>query len=116
MGDLSAHFSSHEFRDKRTGEVQVATRLVERLERLRTICRGRPLTIVSGYRSASTNTAVGGAKRSQHLYGRAVDIPSGYATEAQARAAGFRGIGLSAQWAVHLDVRPTLRVVTWRYR
>lgn len=35
---------------------------------------GKPVTITSGYRTAAHNAAVGGAKSSQHLYGRAVDI------------------------------------------
>ena len=32
---------------------------------------GKPITITSGYRTAAHNTAVGGAKSSQHLLGRA---------------------------------------------
>lgn len=36
---------------------------------------GRPITINSGYRSPELNSAVGGAKNSYHLYGRAADIP-----------------------------------------
>ena len=35
---------------------------------------GKPITITSGYRTATHNTAVGGAKSSQHLLGRAADI------------------------------------------
>ncbi len=35
---------------------------------------GKPMTITSGYRTAAHNTAVGGAKSSQHLLGRAADI------------------------------------------
>ena len=35
---------------------------------------GKPVTITSGYRTAAHNAAVGGAKSSQHLYGRAADI------------------------------------------
>ncbi len=107
MGDLSAHFSTHELADRRTGELDGEVgHLVEHLERLRSICGDRPLTIVSGYRSPSTNAAVGGASRSQHLYGRAADIPPGYATVAQAEEAGFTGIGESDGWAIHVDVRP----------
>lgn len=115
MGDLSAHFSRREFADKRTGEVQVEPALVEKLERLRTLCGSRPLRIISGYRSPSTNKAVGGAPRSQHLYGRAADIPYGYATVAQAREAGFTGIGDKGGYAIHVDVRPTKRVARWHY-
>lgn len=35
---------------------------------------GKPITITSGYRTAAHNAAVGGAKSSQHLLGRAADI------------------------------------------
>lgn len=35
---------------------------------------GKPVVITSGYRTAAHNAAVGGAKSSQHLYGRAADI------------------------------------------
>ena len=35
---------------------------------------GRAVVITSGYRTAAHNTAVGGAKSSQHLLGRAADI------------------------------------------
>ena len=115
MGDLSAHFSYHEFRDKRTGAVKVDPELVRRLELLRSIIGNRPIVIVSGFRSRSTNTAVGGAKKSQHLVGRAVDIPRGVATLSEAYAAGFRGVGTRGRWAVHVDVRPGTRIHTWSY-
>lgn len=43
----------------------------------------------------------------------AADIPSGYATVAQAEQAGFTGIGNSGPWATHVDVRP--RPARWSY-
>lgn len=119
MGDLSPHFSRREFACKgsqRAGHpphsVKVSAHLVQHLERLRAIV-GRPLPIVSGHRCPWWNQRVGGASRSQHLYGTAADIPRGYATVDQAERAGFTGIGHKDGWAVHVDVRPAR--ARWRY-
>ena len=57
---------------------------------------------------------MGGARRSQHLQGRAADLASGLVTVAQAQLAGFNGIGHRDGWALHVDVRPP-PAVTWRY-
>lgn len=118
MGDLSAHFSSAEFRCKCTAaghgpHAAISRRLVEALERLRKAKGGRPLRIESGVRCQAHNRHVGGATRSQHLSGTAADIPEGYATEGEARAAGFTGIGLRRGWAVHVDVRAS--PARWTY-
>jgi hypothetical protein len=114
MGDLSEHFSRHEFADRRTGELRGPDEeLVAILERLRRRI-GRPLPIVSGYRSAATNRAVGGASRSQHRLGRAADIPSGLVTVDQAIGCGARGIGVRKGWVVHVDSRRTLRPVIFQ--
>lgn len=114
MGDLSPHFSRHEFDCRDGSRANPDARLIEALERLRAICGNRPLRIVSGYRSPAYNKRVGGAPRSQHLVNRAADIPSGYATVAQARQAGFRGIGSSGVWATHVDVRSG-GIARWEY-
>jgi len=115
VGDLSAHFSRSEFVDRRDGSlVGPDLQLLEVLERIRTLI-GRPLPVLSGYRSKASNRLVGGARRSQHLVGRAADIPTGLVTPAQAIAAGARGIGLSGDWVAHIDVRSG-PVRTWRYR
>lgn len=106
MGDLSEHFDSSEFVDRRTGGIILPTQsFVSKLEDLRDRI-GRPLPIVSGYRSPSTNRLVGGARRSWHLHGRAVDIPKGLVSVDQAVGAGFTGIGRCGAWVVHLDDRP----------
>ena len=42
---------------------------------------GKPIKVNSGYRSKLVNTAVGGAKNSDHLYGLAADITAGNKTE-----------------------------------
>lgn len=116
MGDASTHFSWSEFAS-RDGEQSPRTlqsaQLIARLEALRCICGSKPLRIVSGYRSPAHNRAVGGATNSRHMIGDAADIPAGYATVAQAEAAGFTGIGNRDRWAVHVDCRPV--PARWRY-
>lgn len=111
MGDLSPHFSQWEFRDHRTGTVLgPSPELVQLLERIRAL-DGRPLRVVSGYRTTATNAAVGGASNSQHLYGRAADIEPGRIKAAQALALGARGVGFNRDgWVVHVDVRPSAPV------
>lgn len=114
MGDLSAHFSVHEFVDRRTGHrLGPPAELIQVLENIRALRPG-PLTIVSGHRCTSTNAAVGGAVRSRHLAGDAADIPSGRATPTEALQCGAVGIGVSGNWVTHVDVRPG-PPVRWDY-
>src|SRR3954470_19873679 len=115
MGDLSPHFSRSEFDCRDGTKAHPDPELIRRLEALRHLCGDRPLRIVSGFRTVTYNRKVGGASNSQHLWNRAADIPPGYANLAQARAAGFTGIGyvgphVGASPVVHVDVRPTAAV------
>jgi hypothetical protein len=72
----------------------------------------RPIRITCGYRSPAYNTRVGGAKKSQHMEGNAVDILWD-TTNVQVRIdfiqqainAGFTGIGCYSNF-VHLDIGP----------
>lgn len=50
-----------------------ADKVLQNLQVLRDAC-GKPITIMSGYRSPERNESVGGAKKSQHMEGNAVDI------------------------------------------
>ncbi len=99
------HFTWAELGSPPEAHRERAGHLARHLERLRSICGGRPLQLVSAFRSTEENASVGGAARSQHLYGRAADIPRGYATTEQAEEAGFTGIGSQGRWAIHVDVR-----------
>lgn len=106
MPRLSEHFHSDEFRCHHCGRVLgPPMSLVSALERLRAAV-GRPIVVVSGYRCEVHNRAVGGATASRHLKGDAADLALGVATVAQARAAGFKGIGHKRGFAVHVDMRP----------
>ena len=71
---LSPHFCVREFRCKDGSDpVFIDTALAELLERIREHF-GKPVTITSAYRTPAHNAKAGGAKFSQHLYGRAADI------------------------------------------
>lgn len=110
----TAHFTWRELGNPPPAARDQAAKLARHLERLRAIKGGQPLPIVSGYRSPAHNARVGGARLSQHLVGRAADIPPGYATVAQAMEAGFTGIGNQGKWAIHVDVRPG-PLARWSY-
>lgn len=73
---------------------------------------GRPFQVNSWYRPPAINRAVGGATRSQHLYGNAADLEvSGYSGRRVANAVMTwwpGGIGIYSHMpnVVHLDVGP----------
>lgn len=113
MGDLSANFSRAEFKCGHCGRLDVLDDgLVAVLQRLRNAV-GKPLPIVSGYRCCEGNASVLGTRFSQHLFGRAADIPAGYCTPAQAKKAGAHGVGLRRGRVVHIDVTPGRRFFTF---
>lgn len=83
--------------------------LLNRWQRTQNIF-GRPIRIVSGFRDPETNAKAGGAKKSQHLHGNAIDLDvSGLAPEERRRlieiasANGFTGIGVYRN-SIHLDL------------
>ena len=83
-------------------------------ERFRAFCGGHPLTIGSGYRTARWNRRQGGARKSQHPQGRAIDchrpaglklVPFHFLAREFARIEPLvGGLGLY-RWGVHLDIR-----------
>ena len=77
---------------------------------LRTIAQtGTEVKINSGYRSAGKNASVGGASKSKHMTGQAIDVrvAGDYNTRASfvvaASRAGFKGIGVYSTF-IHLDI------------
>jgi uncharacterized protein YcbK (DUF882 family) len=115
MGDLSKNFSKHEFKcrhcDYGLSEGDVDPVLVSQLQEFRDKI-GRPISITSGCRCKVHNRRVGGARNSQHVYGRAADIkvaglsPKEVYRLLNAKYPKSHGIGLYRSW-VHFDVRPT---------
>lgn len=86
---LSENFSLYEFLRSDTASRINLHRYQEQITEkdvlnLRRLCEGvlqplrnrlrEPIEISSGYRSPQLNRAIGGAKKSDHLYGRAADI------------------------------------------
>jgi hypothetical protein len=54
--------------------VEALRQTAEAMEAVRSLLGDRPITISSGYRSAALNRAIGGARNSAHVRGRAVDF------------------------------------------
>lgn len=116
MARLSEHFDTREFACKcGCGYGQPHPELVTRLETLRRRLGGKPLVIVSGLRCPPHNRAVQGASRSRHQSGEGADLQEGKVSEADARAAGFTGIGRKGRWVTHVDVRQSKEAVVWDY-
>lgn len=109
---MSAHFSYIEFRCNDGGafldcqRIWVIREHVRRLEAYRASIKA-PVRIVSGCRCKRRNQAVGGARKSQHLFGAASDI-QGMRTLAQRKQAKlFAGLGVrqSTGKVIHVDSR-----------
>lgn len=121
MGATSAHFSNSEMACKcgcRANEC--VPELLAALEAFRAAV-GAPVIVNSGYRCPAHNAAVGGAKASQHVLGRAADVRVKGRTPAELEAVAraipaIRGIGRDDHKGfVHLDVRETPNLAAWCY-
>ena len=76
--NLTENFSLKEFRCKDGTDVPEdlmdnVTELAENLQVLREYI-GKPIVVISGYRSPKYNRKIGGARRSQHMSAKAADI------------------------------------------
>jgi len=125
-GDISSHFSAREFRCKCGGKydecrgVWVHRDLITALELIRSAYYPHGLSIVSGYRCVKHNDAVDGSPKSQHVEGRAADIPGMVKLNSLKKRRWFTGLGYrkSDSIVVHVDVRlgrTTVNPATWPY-
>jgi hypothetical protein len=110
---ISPNFRIREFASPGSDGIRIDDRLPRVLEKIRADLGNKPVRINSGYRTPAHNAAVGGAKASQHMEGRAADISiTGIAPVDVCRAAetaltfyGIEGcIGLYDTYN-HIDVR-----------
>ena len=97
--------------------------LCEALEVIREALGGKSIKVGSGYRDPSYNTAIGGAKASQHMAGRAADItvvgvPATVLHRQiltlceEGMLPMVHGLGQYPNF-VHVDVRPGKKLVRW---
>ena len=113
MGDLSEHFSRKEFECRHCHQFIKSCGLLRGLEKLRDLAQV-PIFVLSGYRCAAHNRAVGGASNSQHIRGKAADIQiSGlsvremYDLAVQVPDFVRGGIGVYPEEGfIHVDARP----------
>lgn len=81
----------------------------------------QPIEVLSAYRTPEHNRKIGGARFSQHLEGRALDLkpPKGIALQefydvikVLADVTNIRGIGKYKTF-IHIDTRPTEKLISW---
>ncbi len=104
------NFSPAEIACRGTDKLLLNTPALDKLQALRDRL-GKPLIVLSAYRSPEHNRAVGGATRSKHMDGAAFDIAMSNhdpaAFEAAARAVGFLGFGFYPRTGfMHIDLGP----------
>lgn len=115
---LAPSFTVREFRCRDGSDaIMIDQTLVVLLQAIREHF-GKAVVITSGYRTATHNAAVGGAKSSQHLLGRAADIQvrgvsvEDVAAYAESLMPAWGGVGRypvkagRAKGWVHVDTRP----------
>ncbi len=101
-----------------------ARQLAAVFDAIRTAVGGKSIAVLSAYRSPAHNLRVGGARHSQHVEGRALDLrpPTGFDVDtfydlvlrlAQSSTPQIRGIGKYKTF-VHVDIRPSSHLVLWR--
>jgi uncharacterized protein YcbK (DUF882 family) len=101
--------------------------LARLFEIIRSRCGHVPIVVNSAFRTPEYNRKIGGARNSQHVQGRALDLrpPAGWTTDRFYRLIraladelfvhGEDLIGGIGQYPnfVHVDTRPTKRLAVW---
>lgn len=81
----------------------------------------KPIKVVSAYRTVSHNKKISGARNSQHLLGKALDLkpPNGITVDifyndikSNAKLFGIGGIGKYKTF-IHVDIRKSSKLVVW---
>ncbi|NET39315.1 MAG: DUF882 domain-containing protein [Cyanothece sp. SIO1E1] len=98
--------------------VQYILRIADTMQDVREVLGNRPITVTSWYRDPVTNRRIGGARRSRHLTGGAVDfkvsgMPPSEVQRRLNRWWGSRGGLASARTFTHIDNRGYR--ARWRY-
>ena len=112
------HFKVQEFACKHCKDIKIDINLLVKLEELRKAVGNKPLIIRSGYRCPTHNRNVGGASKSQHIYGKAVDISHHNIGRALLERHADKifangGVGMGGNNIVHVDTRNGK--ARWRY-
>lgn len=91
-------------------------------ELIRNVCGDKPIKIISAFRTPSHNVKIGGARKSQHLQGRALDLKHSTLDNVEfynkiksisLKNTMIRGLGRYKTF-VHIDIRPVKSVVYWK--
>lgn len=122
-GALSAHFKAAEFACRCGGKYASCRRIWVTRAQLRALetYRGKvgPVSVVSGCRCPTHNKSVGGASASQHMAGKATDVPAALTVASVKALRVFTGIGYKSSngRVCHVDTRPgsTSSPTTWAY-
>jgi zinc D-Ala-D-Ala carboxypeptidase len=100
------YFTPRELACKGTGKLKINFKFMDCMDILRSRF-GRPISLLSAYRSPYHNARVGGAPLSRHLYADAGDIPiigmDKFLIERIARETGFTGFGYYRTF-LHVDL------------
>ena len=111
------YFKLEDFDCQETGENEMSTEFIERLDGLRSVC-GFPFIVTSGYRSPNHSIEAKKEKPGQHAQGIAADIKVVGGAQRRllvekALQMGFTGVGVDKNF-IHVDVRTTTPVL-WVY-